>query len=326
MRVSRIYRLLRLITLLQSGRRFTVDELADELQVSRRTVFRDLNLLEMAHIPYFFDRERNSYFLSSHFFLPPVNLDLAEALSLMLLTVRSRPGEQLWPAHARRAAMKLENAVPAPVRDHIGSVLDTMRVLPAASARHEGVDSILEQLAGAIAARRVCRIVYLSFFERKQMRLTVRPLRLVFVQRAWYLLGFSTHHREIRTFKMGRIKQLSVTDRTFSPPKPAEVDAHFGAAWSMIPEGKCHNIHLRFDAEVAGTVAEVQWHPSQEIQWRDDGSLDFRVRVDGLGEITWWILGYGDRVRVIKPARLLRNIRKMAERMVRLYESPEGGS
>ncbi len=49
MDVSRIHRLLRLITLLQSGRGYTATDLARELEVSRRTVFRDLNVLEMAH-------------------------------------------------------------------------------------------------------------------------------------------------------------------------------------------------------------------------------------------------------------------------------------
>jgi predicted DNA-binding transcriptional regulator YafY len=50
MSVSRIYRLLRLITMLQSGQSFTVEQLSAELEVSRRTVFRDLNVLEMARI------------------------------------------------------------------------------------------------------------------------------------------------------------------------------------------------------------------------------------------------------------------------------------
>jgi predicted DNA-binding transcriptional regulator YafY len=61
MRVSRIHRLLRMITLLQGRQSWSVEELALELQVSRRTVFRDLNMLEMAHIPYYFDDERGNY-------------------------------------------------------------------------------------------------------------------------------------------------------------------------------------------------------------------------------------------------------------------------
>jgi len=324
MKVSRIHRLLRLITLLQGSQDWSVGELAEELQVSRRTVFRDLNMLEMAHIPYHFDTERSSYRIGDRFFLPPVNLDLTEALSVMLLALRQgRSAVMPWPEHARRAAMKLEGALPAPVRQHIGAVLDHMEVRPAASARHEGVDAVLDQLASAIARRRVCRLVYVSFHERKQIRLTVHPLRLVFVQRAWYLLARLASRKDIRTFKLPRIRRLTVEDQTFIPPDPAVIEGHFGQAWCMIPEGKCHGVHLRFDPQVAGNVAEVQWHPSQKVEWRDDGSIDFRVRVDGLGEITWWILGYGDKVRVLAPVALGRKLRSIARRIVSLYDRPE---
>ena len=324
MRVSRVHRLLRMITVMQGDRPVTVGELAEELQVSRRTVFRDLNMLELAHIPYYFDRQRNGYRINRHFFLPPVNLDLTEALSILLMATRqSPPGALPWPRQAYRAALKLESALPQGVREHIGSVLDHMEVRLPASARHEGVDDLVDRLSDAIHRRRVCQVVYLSFLERRQLHETVHPLRLVFVQRAWYLLGWSVRERAVRTYKLARVKRLTVDAQTFTPPPAEQVDAHFGQAWSMIPEGRCHDIHLRFDARVAGNVAEVQWHPSQQVQWRDDGSIDLLARVDGLGEITWWILGYGDQVQVLAPAALVRRVRDVARRVAAMYAGGE---
>jgi len=46
---------------------------------------------------------------------------------------------------------------------------------------------------------------------------------------------------------------------------------------------------------VAGNVAEVLWHQTQRVEWNDDGSIEFHATVDGLGEITWWLLGYGSQ-------------------------------
>ena len=80
----------------------------------------------------------------------------------------------------------------------------------------------------------------------------------------------------------------------------------------MIPEGKLYDVHLHFDPKVAGNVAEVRWHRSQRVQWNDDGSMEFHVRVDGLGEITWWVLGYGDQVEVVAPAALRRKVAAVA--------------
>ena len=70
---------------------------------------------------------------------------------------------------------------------------------------------------------------------------------------------------------------------------------------------------------VARNVAEVVWHKTQRLAHRDDGSLDFHVRVSGLNEISWWILGYGDQAEVLKPARLRQLIAERAGRLVEMY-------
>ena len=75
---------------------------------------------------------------------------------------------------------------------------------------------------------------------------------------------------------------------------------------------------LRFSKKVAKNVSEVQWHCSQKTTQNPDGTLDAEFRVDGLGEISWWVLGYGDQVEVLAPATLRKRIKETARRMVKL--------
>ena len=322
MKVSRIYRLLRLITMLQSGRSYTVAQLAEELEVSRRTVFRDMNVLEMAHIPYYYDRDERTYRINRFFFLSPVNRTLSEALAMMVSA--GRPGGSAsgpLSAACARGALKLESVLPQVVRDYLGTIMDRLAMVPPPSARHEGLDDMFDRLAGAVAERKLCRIVYISFHERRQISVTVEPARLIFIGRAWYMIGYSRSHRQQRTFKLGRIKKLTVQGKTFDPADHAESEGQrdFGDAWCMIPEGRLYNVHLRFMPKVAGNVAEVNWHHSQRVEWNDDGSIDFHARIDGLGEITWWILGYGDQVKVISPASLARRVAGVARKVAVQY-------
>ena len=314
MRVSRIYRLLRLITLLQGDRGYRVSDLAEELQVSRRTVFRDLNMLEMARIPYYFDAESGGYRIGRHFFLPPVNLTLNEALAVLVLTGRGRSsGKVPLLADSASAAVKIESVLPGAVRRHLGGMTGQVGLNLGPMSRHEGLDEMFRRLTDAVSQRRVCRIVYISFHERKQIVLMVHPLRLVFVSRAWYVVAWSVAHREVRTFKLGRIRRLDVTDKEFTPPRDFDPERCFGLAWSMIPEGRLYKVHLHFEPQVAGNVAEVGWHETQRVEWNDDGSIEFHVTVDGLGEITWWVLGYGDQVRVVAPRVLRRRVAQKAQ-------------
>ena len=325
MSTSRIYRVLRLITLLQGSRRYTADELAEELEVSRRTVFRDLNMLEMAHIPYYFDRDSGGYRISRHFFLPPVNLTLPEALAVLVLTGRLRGGRQVpLLTHGTRAAVKLESVLPESITRHVGSVIGSVQMSLPPGSPHEDTDAMFEELAVAITGRRVCRIVYLSFHEGKQIRTRIHPLRLVFHGHGWYVIAFSTMHREVRTFKMIRIRKLTATGKEFTPPEDVLAARPFGEAWSMIPEGELHDVHLHFSADVAANVAEVQWHASQRVEWNDDGSIELFVRIDGLGEIAWWILGYGERAEVVSPPALRKRIAAVAAKMVSQYAGRPG--
>jgi proteasome accessory factor B len=305
---------------LQGRRSYTAQELARELEVSRRTIFRDLNMLELAHIPYYYDPTSGGYKINQHFFLPPINLTINEALAILMLTGRLRGASRLpLLAHGAQAAAKLESALPKAIRDHVGSVLENLSVVLGPVSKHEGLDSTFNELATAIVDKRICRLMYISFHERKQIAVNVHPLRLVFQDKAWYLIAYSPKHKEIRTFKLGRIRKLTVGSRKFSPPRDVDLEEHFGDAWSMIPEGKLYDVHLHFAPKVGGNVAEVGWHRSQKIEWNDDGSIEFRVTVDGLGEITWWILGYGDQVEVISPAALRKRVAAVAASMAKKY-------
>jgi proteasome accessory factor B len=318
--VSRVYRLLRLVTLLQSGRSFTAQELAEELQISRRTVFRDLNALEMAHIPYYYDPANRGYRISRHFFLPPVNLTLPEAMCLLLLSSTLGDNKDIpLLREGVRAAAKIEGVLPDSIREHAGSILENLQYDPGPMARHDNADEWFDDLAAAVMNRRVCRMQYHSFHDETLLDVEVHPLRLSFIERAWYLLAWTPEQQAVRTYKVLRIRELDVREKTFLPPEGVDLTNHFGQAWNMIPEGTIYPVHLRFERMVAGNVAEVSWHATQETEWNDDGTLSFRAEVDGLREITWWVLGYGDQVTVVDPPELRRRVAEHARTLCQRY-------
>ena len=339
MKVERIYRLFRLVTLLQSGHHYTAAELAEALEVSRRTVFRDLKALELARVPYYFDTDAGTYRLGEGFFLPAVNLTLPEALAVLALAGRMEKIDHVpLLSHSAMAAAKISSVLPEAIREQAGRIVDSLSVQLGPVAQHDGVRPTFDALASAIVRRRVCEIDYERFTpgtpgapgagtaasagKVESLSFTIRPLRMIFLRRAWYLLAWSVADKGIRTFKVIRFRGLRVTKQTFPDTHSEALRTHFGEAWMMIPEGQLHKIHLRFTPKVAGNVEEVQWHESQKTTRREDGSLDFHVEVDGLGEIGWWILGYGDQVKVLKPKTLVKRIAATARSMVAQYDSP----
>src|SRR5690606_21306130 len=123
MGVSRVHRLLRLITLLQSGRARTAADLVQELGVSRRTLFRDLSMLQMAGVPYYHEPGQG-YRISRSFFLPPISLTVMETLGLMMLgkTAIGQRGRPLV-GSALSGIYKLLSTVPEPIRSACGEMM-----------------------------------------------------------------------------------------------------------------------------------------------------------------------------------------------------------
>ncbi|MCL2700975.1 MAG: WYL domain-containing protein [Phycisphaerae bacterium] len=292
--------------------------MASELSISRRTLFRDLNMLEMANVPYYFDEVRGGYCISPHFFLPSVNFTVSEALAILTISRQIRDETSLpLLSECSKAALKLESSLPPPLREHVGSIVDNVTFHLGPTANHDNKNGLFDRLANALGQRQACRITYNSFYEQTILHLEIEPVRLLFIGRAWYLLAYSCEHRQVRTFKVPRIEELAVLDRTYETHYAG--DKPFGNAWSMIPEGIEYDVHLRFSAKVAGNVAEVRWHATQRTSVNDDGTMDFFVRVDGLGEILWWILGYGDQVEAIAPQPLRERIGAVVGSMAQMY-------
>lgn len=318
---TRLSRLLRMVSLLQGHRAYNADEIAMELGVSRRTVFRDLQMLEASRIPCFYHAEHKGYRIPEHFFFPAINLTLGEALAMLLLTGRAKQGDSLpLLTQGTQAAAKIESVLPAKLRKEIGSMMPQLSVRSAPKDDASGSETHFSELANAIRLRTQCRMRYDSFFEGKVIQRRVYPLRLVFQHRAWYVLAYTPKDRDTRTYKLSRIQSLDLLDKRFSDAYDDTLATHFGQAWAMIPEGTVSHIQLHFSPKVAGNVAEVIWHESQRVQWNDDGSLEFHVDVDGVREISWWIMGYGDQCRVVEPPELVELVAGAARRMAALYE------
>jgi len=315
---------MQILTTLQARKSYAVSDLSKMFGTSRRTIFRDLKELQAIGVPYRYDAKTGGYTIEPEFFLPPVDLSLQEALSLLLLAHKARNQIQLpFKNSALLAALKIENNLPAKIRQYCNRTLQNISTRAGAQApvtHSAGLDETFAQLQQAIVKKRKVNIRYNSLFEGAIIDVELCPYHLLYNNRAWYVLGRSSLHKSVRTFKLNRIRELKTTAKCFVDGENFDVYDYLGRAWSMIPEGRIYNIKLRFLPKVANNVTEVQWHSTQKVVRNSDGSATVEFRVDGIGEITWWILGYGNQVKVLAPKVLRKKVLEVAKNMVKLNE------
>jgi predicted DNA-binding transcriptional regulator YafY len=321
MNLTRISRLLKLLQALRAGNGQNASGIARACGVSRRTVFRDLETLRAAGVPLKFEKDDGRYSIEDDHFLPPTNFTPDEALAIIALATRLGADDGLpFFQPARTAALKLLSNLPASLRTKYLRLSKSIDLRLDSLARLTGLESVYDQLVKAIAARRVVRITYGSLTEWELIETNLRPYQLLFNRRTWYVVGRSSLHKEPRTFNVGRIKSLAESNEKFSMPRGFSIERYLGNAWNMIPQpGPDARVSVRFSPLVAQNVAEVTWHKTQSVRFREDGSLDYSVQVSGLNEIAWWILGYGDQAEVLQPAKLRRLVAQRAKNMCAMY-------
>lgn len=319
MGVSRIHRLLRLITLLQSGRPRSAAELMQELEISRRTLFRDLNMLQEAGVPYYYDPSLG-YRISESYFLPPVNLTVPETLGLMMLgktaaAVRGRP----MVGQALSAIYKLLSTVPQPIREACGDLMDNVSVDGGAQLQSSSETQHYTLLQQCIDEGRICRVRYQSPVEAEPLVCDLHPYALHFANRAWYLMGKTDVHDEVRILKLARFESIEATDSKFRKPRSFRPEHKLANAWQLIPGDRDYAVELEFTPRVAQNVMEVRWHHTQKQKLLDDGRCRMSFTVTGLHEIAWWICGYADQVKVLKPAELRDIVQAKLESALKNY-------
>ncbi len=317
---DRAARYLRVALILQAHPEgISAAHIARQVGVSKRTAYRDLEAMSLdGGLPVW--EEGGRWGLGADAFLPPLNLTLGEATTLFLAArVLAKTSDEQDP-ELIGAFVKLAQVLPDVLAEHIRATADAF----AATPTNERFTRVFRTLTQAWAGRRVAVIDYDAGAydpEKGRRRARVRPYALEpsALTHALYLIGWDEGREALRTFKVERILEASLTPETFAPDPAFDHAAELRRAWDIIADQPLETVVVRFTRGVAKRVAETRWHPSQELEPQADGSLLWRARVAGLREVKIWLLGWGADAEVLEPAGLRAEVADELRRAAALY-------
>jgi predicted DNA-binding transcriptional regulator YafY len=233
-------RLLTLLSLLQSRRQWSGAELAERLGVTDRTLRRDIDRLRALDYPVASTTGANGgYRLVSGKNLPPLQLDDEEALAVAtgLLAVNHEG--------ATRALAKLQQVMPARLRERLAALTEAVEAVPAREA--PPVDPArLATLAGACRDHELVTFRYAARDGTTSVR-RVEPHSLVTVRGFWYLLAFDPDRDDWRTFRVDRLDEPVPTYRPFTPRALPADDAASYVTQRMAEASYRYTVRLRVD-------------------------------------------------------------------------------
>lgn len=318
-RTSRLRQIEELLYLNAEGLRAV--ELANKLDVDRRTIYRDLDFLCQQGIPIW--QDDGHFGINRTRYLSTLHLTYHEAIALVLAgLLLSRSFDRHNP-HVAAALRKLAVTLPRPLTDHLKRAAERVQA-HGSGQRHV---SVLEALAEGWGDRRKVQVDYRSPRSGALRQRVIAPYALEPTASGIYVIGHDDWAGDIRTFKLDRLEGAAVLAEPFTVAEDFDLEAFLDSGWRIMAGEDTQEVVLRFTESAAAHVAERRWHPSQTLDLLPQGGCLLTVCVAEPLEMQPWIRSWGAQVEVLAPAWLREQIADELAQAAAVYATqnePEG--
>ena len=311
-------RALQLLSLLQTHRRWGAAELAERLDVTERTVRRDVDRLRDLGYPIDAARGRHGgYRLTAGARLPPLVFNDDEAVAVAV-GIRAAAGAAISGIEdtSLQALAKVEQVLPHRLRRRVSALNASIMPLRRAPRDDEVVDpGALSVLASACRDHEAVRFDYEDRDGTKRRRL-VEPHQLVTAGHRWYLVAWDRRRNDWRTFRLDRLREAKRAGRQFAPRDIPGGDgaAYLAASLTSLPRELEALVFVL--APYEQVAATLPWFDHTPIDTVDD-SCTIRLRADKLDSLVMAIvrLALGARVRVLEPDTVANEVEGLIGRL-----------
>lgn len=295
----------------------TIEELQDEFGASRRTIYRDLEMLENAGFRFEKQTEADSRvrwkFTSGQRKQLSMNFTESEMMSLyfcmnMLAPLKGTPLRE----GLESVLSKIESSFSARDRDYYSDLIFThvVKMGPWKDyARHSGT---LAAVSRATLERRKVKLTYTASADEQPKTYLFHPYCLAYSAGELYAIGYSELRQAVRTLRVDRIDGIDLAAEKFERPEEFDPEDYLGRGFGMYTEGASTEVRVEFRGAAAKSVRDKEWHPSQRIQDLPGGRVLLRMHVQGLEEVARWVLYHAPNSRVVAPRELKRRVAELA--------------
>lgn len=299
MRESRLFRIV--YYLLQNGKA-TAPELAQKFEVSIRTIYRDIDSISSAGIPIYATQGKgggisilNDYTLDKSLFSEQEQEQMLTALQGMVATTEENSNELLTKLSGL-FQINSTNWIEVDFSDwaHRTPQQDTFNIIKE-----------------AIFQKRVISFYYFSGKGNKEKR-NVRPIRLVFKSKSWYLYSFCLLRNDYRFFKLTRIKELEMLSETFTQDfTPTKIEKQIQVENTVA-------VKLKFDRQAAFRVYDEF---TDSITEDSQGNLYVQIDLPDNEVLYSYVMSFSDSVEVIEPQSIREQMKKRLQKMQEKYRT-----
>jgi len=316
-------RLLSILLCLQSHRKMTTSELAARLEVSERTIHRDMEALSTAGIPVYAERgSSGGWTLMDGYRTNLTGLHTDEMMSLLLAHPSQTLSELGLHKEYDSALLKLLASLPQTLQDDAEFVRERIHVDGAGWNTGGNSSAWLPLVQEAVWEAKQLMIHYPSSSQPDVTERTIEPLGLVVKGNAWYVAA-RTLEGTNRTYRISRIEHASKSEQSFDRP----ADFNLAAYWDASVQNFKTNLP-RYEATIqvhSAVLTRIEYARFATILHKEPVNdkpqwSTARIQFDTLESAASYLLGYGPDAVVIAPQELRDLVLRQAEAIVKAYQ------
>jgi proteasome accessory factor B len=309
--------MLRIHQALQAGEHPNATRLAGQLEVSTKSIHRDLDFMrDRLELPVEFDPRRNGYYYSQEVAtFPTLQITEGELFALLvaekaLQQYRGTTFEKPLISAFRKMAAGLPDTVSLNLADWEQTISFRTSVEPILDLE------VFGRLSRAAAGRRQLRLKYRKPGRRDTEERVVDPYHLANINGEWFLFAWCHLRKDIRTFAPARITAVEETGERFVRPPKFSIEKRLRDSFGVITGKGDYLVTVRFDEPSADYIREKRWHPSQELRELPDGGVELTFRLSSLTEVTRWVLTWGGHATPVSPPELVQTVTERARTLL----------
>lgn len=319
---KKLHRLLSILRLLDNRGRCTPQTLAEKFNTTERNIYRDINDLNAAGFSIVFDKAAGTYrFTDPDFTLRDLDLTSEELKALLVgkqvATRLGQPFEKSFLSLLKKAKKDTGSRTRDRYKGIEGESRFWIDIDDAES--FEEVERQYKALNEALDKKVAVEIVYSAMGTEKEMTRVVAPYGLVFNYGLWYMIGHCHLRNAIRVFALDRIKDIKLTNSHYDITSGFKISEYFQPGWQMLRYGEPVEVVVEFTSHYARWIKRRKWHPTQKIEDRPDGGIEFRVTVQGTRELKWWLYHWIPHCKVLSPPELRDEMIEEMSEMLKKY-------
>lgn len=310
-------RMLKIHSAIQSGKFPNATTLACEMEVSTKSIHRDLEFMrDRLDLPLEYHPQRFGYHYTQEVSsFPTLQITEGELFAMVvaekaLQQYRGTTFEKPLLSAFKKMASSLPDAVSFHLADWDHAISFRTSAEPILNLE------IFDALAKATAQRRQLELHYRKPGQTKTETRVVDPYHFGNINGEWFLFAYDHLRNDIRTFVPARIKSIKPTGKTFARPQKFSVENRLRDSFGVQSGHGQFDIVIRFNKHAADYIREKKWHDSQQLRELKNGGVELRLKLSSLQEVERWVLSWGGDAVVVKPRELAEAVRTAAKKIL----------